>query len=48
MKKEKKLNFFHLRSNQMYYTLCLSYHFNTEAVLFAFFRQAGPPQRVDC
>jgi len=30
----------------LYYALCLSYHSNTEAVLFAF-RQAGPPQRVD-
>jgi len=31
--------------------LCLSYHSNTEAVLFAClssFRQAGPPQPVDC
>jgi len=42
----------------LYYVLCLSYHSNTEAVLFAclptqklfclhVFRQAGPPQRVD-
>jgi len=40
------LNLFRL--NQMLYALCLSYHSNKKAGLFAVFSQVGPPQRVDC
>jgi len=39
---------FFLRLNQMLYALSLSYHSNTEAVCLQVFRQAGPPQRIDC
>jgi len=39
---------FHLKE-MLYYSLRLSYHFNTEALLFCLhvFRQAGPLQRLD-
>jgi len=42
-------NMYFLRLNQMLWILfCLSYHSNTEVVLFACLSSAGPPQRADC
>jgi len=37
-----------LRLNQMLYALCVSYHSNTEAALFACLSSGWVPQRVDC
>jgi len=37
-----------LRLSEMYYALCLSYHSTQKLFCLHVFRQAGPPQRVDC
>jgi len=40
---------FHSSLNEMlYYALCLSYHSNTEAILFACLSSGWATQRLDC